>query len=104
AATLDGYGPVRRFLRIIVPLISPVLMFLAVVLVIFGFQAFAQIDFLTSGGPAGSTETLVFKIFQKNTPDTITIGSVMSVGLFVLTFLVTLLQFAILDRRVHYGR
>lgn len=104
AATLDGYGPVRRFLRIIVPLISPVLMFLAVVLVVFGFQAFAQIDFLTSGGPAGSTETLVFKIFQKNTPDTITVGSVMSVGLFVLTFFVVLLQFAILDRRVHYGR
>ena len=93
AATLDGYGPVRRFLRIIVPLISPVLMFLAVVLVVFGFQAYAQIDFLTSGGPAGSTETLVFKIFQKNTPDTITVGSVMSVGLFVLTFFVVLLQF-----------
>jgi sn-glycerol 3-phosphate transport system permease protein len=104
AATLDGYGPVRRFVRIIVPLISPVLMFLAVVLVVFGFQAYAQVDFLTSGGPAGSTETLVFKIFQKNTPDTITVGSVMSVGLFVLTFFVTLLQFVILDRRVHYGR
>ena len=104
AATLDGYGPVRRFLRIIVPLISPVLMFLAVVLVVFGFQAYAQIDFLTSGGPAGSTETLVFKIFQKNTPDTITVGSVMSVGLFALTFFATLLQFTILDRRVHYGR
>jgi sn-glycerol 3-phosphate transport system permease protein len=104
AATLDGYGPVRRFLRIIVPLISPVLMFLAVVLVVFGFQAYAQVDILTSGGPAGSTETLVFKIFQKNTPDTITVGSVMSVGLFVLTFFVVLVQFSILDRRVHYGR
>ena len=104
AATLDGYGPVRRFLRIIVPLISPVLMFLAVVLSVFGFQAYAQVDFLTSGGPAGSTETLVFKIFQKNTPDTITVGSVMSVGLFVLTFFVVLVQFSILDRRVHYGR
>ena len=68
AATLDGYGPVRRFFRSPLPLISPTLMFLAVVLVIFALQAFAQIDILTQGGPAGSTETLVFKIFSSQHP------------------------------------
>ena len=68
AATLDGYGPVRRFFRVTLPLISPTLMFLAVVLVIFAFQAFAQIDILTGGGPAGSTETLVCKIFNSQQP------------------------------------
>ena len=52
AATLDGYGPVRRFFKVTLPLISPTLMFLAVVLVIFALQAFAQIDILTQGGPA----------------------------------------------------
>ncbi len=51
AATLDGYGPVRRLVRITLPLISPVLLFLLVVLVIFGLQAFAQIDIITKGGP-----------------------------------------------------
>ena len=40
------------------------LLFLLVVLVIFAFQAFAQVDILTTGGPASSTETLVFKINQ----------------------------------------
>ena len=68
AADLDGYGPVRRFFRITLPLISPTLLFLVVVLVIFAFQAFAQIDILTGGGPAGSTETLVFKIFNSQQP------------------------------------
>jgi sn-glycerol 3-phosphate transport system permease protein len=104
AATLDGYGPVRRLLRITLPLISPVLMFLLVVLVIFGLQAFAQVDILTGGGPAGSTETLVFKINRLVRPDNIGIGAVYAVGLFFITLAVTGLQFVILERRVHYAR
>jgi sn-glycerol 3-phosphate transport system permease protein len=103
AARLDGYGPVRRLFVIILPLISPVLLFLLVVLVIFGFQAFAQIDIVTRGGPAGATETLVFKINRMTRPDNIGIGAVYSVGLFVITFIVTWFQFRILERRVHYA-
>ena len=103
AATLDGYGPVRRFLRITLPMLSPVLLFLVVVLVIFALQAFAPIELLTSGGPARSTETLVFKIFQNQTPDRMGEGAVLSVGLFGVTFIVTLAQFLLLERRVHYG-
>jgi sn-glycerol 3-phosphate transport system permease protein len=104
AARLDGYGPVRRLLRVTLPLISPVLLFLFVVLVIFGFQAFAQIDLLTKGGPIDATETLVFKINRLNRPDTIGIGAVYSVGLFFITLAITATNFAILDRRVHYAR
>ena len=103
AATLDGYGPIRRFFRVTLPLISPTLMFLAVVLVIFALQAFAQIDILTSGGPAGSTETLVYKIFNSQQPSSQGPGAVMAVGLFAVTLVVALAQFILLDRRVHYG-
>jgi len=102
-AKLDGYGPVRRFFKVTLPLLSPVLMFLLVVLVVFGFQAFAQIEILTRGGPAGATETVVFKIFQARNAR-LGEAAVMSVGLFGLTFVITLAQFLILDRRVHYGR
>ncbi len=103
AAALDGYGPVRRFFRVTLPLISPTLMFLVVVLVIFAFQAFAQVDILTGGGPAGSTETLVWKIFNSQQPINQGQGAVMAIGLFGITLIVTLAQFLILDRRVHYG-
>lgn len=103
AAALDGYGPVRRFFRITLPLLSPVLMFLVVVLVVFALQAFAPIEFLTEGGPAGSTRTLVYEIFQRQTPNKLHEGAIMSVGLFGVTFLVTLLQFSLLEKRVHYG-
>ena len=103
AAALDGYGPIRRFFRVTLPLISPTLMFLVVVLVIFAFQAFAQVDILTGGGPAGSTETLVWKIFNSQQPINQGEGAVMAIGLFGITLIVTLAQFLILDRRVHYG-
>ena len=49
AATLDGYGPIRKLFKITLPLISPVLLFLLVVLVIFGVQAVAQIEIITEG-------------------------------------------------------
>jgi sn-glycerol 3-phosphate transport system permease protein len=104
AATLDGYGAARRLLRITLPLISPVLLFLLVVLVIHGLQAFAQIDIITGGGPVGATETMVFKINRLNRPDNIGIGAVYSVGLFFITLAVTAMQFVILERRVHYAR
>jgi sn-glycerol 3-phosphate transport system permease protein len=104
AATLDGYGAARRLLRITLPLISPVLLFLLVVLVIHGLQAFAQIDIITGGGPVGATETMVFKINRLNRPDNIGIGAVYSVGLFFVTLAVTVMQFVILERRVHYAR
>lgn len=103
ASRLDGYGPVRRLLRITLPLLSPVLLFLLVVLVIFGFQAFAQIELVTGGGPAGDTETLVFKIDRLSSPRRIGQGAVYSMGLFGVTFVATVLQFLFLERRVHYA-
>ena len=103
AATLDGYGPFRRFFKVTLPMISPTMMFLVVVLVVFALQAFAQIDILTGGGPAGSTETLVWRIFDHQQPRQLGIGAVMAIGLFAVTLVVTGLQFLILNRRVHYG-
>ena len=101
AATLDGYGPWRRLTRITLPLISPVLMFLLVILVIVAFQAFPQIEIITNGGPAGASETLVFKILRES--QDYGTGAVLSVGLFLVTMVVTFIQFVLLDRRVHYG-
>jgi ABC-type sugar transport system permease subunit len=43
----------------------------------------------------------VFKIFQQN--QDYGVGAVLSVGLFAVTLVVTVLQFLILERRVHYG-
>lgn len=105
ASQLDGHSALRRFFTVTLPLLSPVLLFLSIYLVINAIQAFAIIDALTQppGGPDGSTETLVFKIFENRTPDRLGAGTIMSVGLFLVSFVVALAQFTILDKRVHYG-
>lgn len=103
AATIDGMGPIRRFFTVTLPMLSPTLLFLVIVLTVFAFQAFAQIDILTEGGPAGSTETIVFKIFRHQQGGAVGEGSVMAVGLFVITFVIALGQLVLLERRVHYG-
>ena len=66
-------------------------------------QAFAEVDILTQGNPANTTQTLLYEIFQNDQPATVTIGAVLSVGLFVVTAMVTAIQFTLLERRVHYG-
>jgi len=103
AATIDGMGPVRRFFTVTLPMLSPTLLFLVIVLTVFAFQAFAQIDILTEGGPARSTETLVFKIFRHQQGGAVGEGSVMAVGLFAITFTIALGQLMLIERRVHYG-
>jgi len=103
AATLDGFGPVRRFFRITVPLISPALMFLAIVLVISALQAYAQIEVLTGGGPAGATETLLFKIADPKGIRPLELRAGLSIGLFFLTGIVAIVQYSLMSKRVHYG-
>lgn len=102
AATLDGYGPIRRFFRVTVPMISPTLLFLAVVLVVQALQAYAQIELLTLGGPQGSTETLLYKITELQSRTDLQTGASFALGLFVLTLLISVGQFLMLNRRVHY--
>lgn len=103
ASRLDGYGPVRRLVQVTLPLISPVLFFLTIVLVALGLQVYAPMDFITGGGPNGATRVPLLQIFEWRDPSAVTTASVYAVGLFVLTLLVTLVQFVLLEKRVHYG-
>jgi multiple sugar transport system permease protein len=59
AASVDGAGPWARFCHITLPLLRPVVAFVAVMLVIGAFGAFTSMFILTGGGPEHSTETLL---------------------------------------------
>jgi multiple sugar transport system permease protein len=64
AAKVDGLGPLRRFFRVVLPLLSP---FLAVAILFRAVQAYAAFDVvyvMTGGGPGGSTETVSLYAFQ----------------------------------------
>ncbi|WP_026370590.1 carbohydrate ABC transporter permease [Kallotenue papyrolyticum] len=55
AAAIDGAGPWKKFLRITLPLLSPVIFFNLVMQIIAGFMVFTQAFVITRGGPLDST-------------------------------------------------
>lgn len=105
AALVDGAKPWRAFTNITLPLLSPTLMFAAVVLTIGAFQTYGQIDLLTAGGPQGRTRVLVYSIYGSTSPISNNQGvqSATAVLLFVLVLILSIFQFTFLDKRVHYG-
>ena len=72
AAAIDGANAWRRFLHITVPLLMPTLTFVVVILTLGSLQMFGQVYIMTGGqvshdpkgGPAGSTTTLVWLIYE----------------------------------------
>ena len=64
AAELDGATGWRRFSRITLPLLRPVLLFVVVMNVIGAFQVFGQVYIITRGGPEMSTRTMVQYIYE----------------------------------------
>jgi multiple sugar transport system permease protein len=64
AATVDGAGPWRRFRSVTLPLLAPTTLFVSIMSVITGLQAFGQAYIITDGGPAGATDLYVFHVFN----------------------------------------
>jgi sn-glycerol 3-phosphate transport system permease protein len=104
AAAIDGAGPIRRFWTIVFPLLSPTAFFLLVVNVVYAFfDTFAIVDSTTQGGPAQSTQILVFKIYQDGVQALDLGGSAaQSVILMIIVIVLTVLQFRWVERKVQY--
>src|SRR5438270_12625046 len=103
AARLDGARGVRLFTRITIPMVSPSLFFLVVVDTIAVLQSFTQIHLMTRGGPVDATRALVYSIYLDAFQNfQFGYASAQAVILFLLVLALTLVQFGILERRVHY--
>lgn len=65
AAEMDGAGPWASFWSVTWPMISPTTFFILITSIIGGFQGgFMSANVLTGGGPAGSTTTLEYYLYQ----------------------------------------
>jgi sn-glycerol 3-phosphate transport system permease protein len=104
AAAIDGAGPGKRFWTIIFPLLSPTTFFLLVVNVVYAFfDTFGIIHAVTSGGPAGATNILVYKVYADGFVGLDLGGSAaQSVVLMLIVITLTVAQFRYLERRVQY--
>lgn len=105
AADIDGAGPWHKFWQITWPMISPTTFFVLVMGVIQGFQGgFQQAYIMTRGGPAGSTTTLDYFIyntafFQKQEMG---YASAAAWVLFMVILGLTIINWRYGQRRVHY--
>ncbi|CAM3602801.1 carbohydrate ABC transporter permease [Marinicrinis lubricantis] len=103
SAKIDGAGPVRSFWSLLLPLLSPTLFFVLVVSVIGAFQTFAQIHIMTKGGPMNMTNVVVYQIYQDAFVNyRFGEGSAQALVLFAIILILTMLQFKVLEKKVHY--
>lgn len=63
-AAIDGAGFHQKFLRIILPLLKPALLFSLVLTLISAFRTFGQVLMMTEGGPGRSTEVLALYLYR----------------------------------------
>lgn len=103
AASIDGAGAVKKFFRIVVPMISPTTFFLVIMTTISSIQAYDQIQVLTQGGPAGATRTLVYYYYMEAF-EAFETGKASAVGvvLVIITVILSLIETAISKKMVHY--
>ena len=103
AAELDNASRVKTFFKITIPMISPTLFFLLVVITITSFNVFDIINVMTAGGPINSTNVLVYYVYTYAfTHMKIGYASAASTVLLFIVALLTWLYFKLLAKKVYY--
>lgn len=102
AARVDGAGPVARFRYITLPLLRPTLVFLVVVLVIGGLNAYVSNLLITTGGQPFNLTHFVLTLMYRETFTRLDFGygSAISYLLTAAVFAVSVIQIRLLKRKV----
>jgi multiple sugar transport system permease protein len=103
AAEIDGASTWRRFWKITLPMMTPVLFFSLVVGIIASFQIFTAAFVMTNGGPQNATLFMVLYIFR-NGFEYFDMGyaAALSWLLFCVIMVFTAIQFRLSNRWVYY--
>ena len=104
AAKIDGANERQVFFNITIPLISPTTLQVTITTMINAFQVFDQMFLLTSGGPAKKTYTMAIHIYQTAFKSyELGKASTAALILFFVVVAVSVIQFKLSDKWVHYG-
>lgn len=103
AAALDGAGSVRRFLSMSLPLLSPTSFFLLITTMLSSLQAFDLIRIMTPLG--NGTSTLIYEAYLQafGAFNRAGYSAAISVVLFALLLIITVVQIRFVERKVHYS-
>lgn len=104
SSRIDGASAWKTFRFITLPLLTPTILFLLIISTINAFQSFTQFNVLIANeGPNGSTNVMVFALFSAFFKDNrYGFASAIAVVLFVVLLILSLVQFKLIERRVHY--
>ena len=103
AADMDGANEIVKFFKLTIPFLSPTTFFLVITNIITSFQVFAPIQIMTRGGPGTSTYVLVYYIYRSAFGYyKMGYASAMAWILFILIFIVTMIQWRGQKRWVSY--
>jgi multiple sugar transport system permease protein len=98
AAQVDGANRLQAFWNITLPLMRPAIFFVVALGTIGGFQMFDQAKFMTNGGPNNATLTPMLEIYNAAFAQAhFGLAAAMSVILFLLIMIVTLIQRRLID-------
>jgi len=103
AASLDGANGFRRFMGMSVPLLSPTTFFLLITTMISSLQAFDLIRIMTPLG--NGTSTLIYEAYLQafGAYNRAGYSASISVVLFAILLIITVLQLRFVERKVHYS-
>ncbi len=102
SVALDGANFFQKHRHVTIPSISPTLFFLLIINVINSVQAYAEFKMMTQGGPAESTNVIVYEIYQEAFINSrFGVACAESVILFIILIILTALQFR-LEKKVTY--
>ncbi|AEF26004.1 carbohydrate ABC transporter permease [Streptococcus parauberis] len=103
ASSLDGAKPLRQFIDMTLPSISPTTFFLMIITMVNSLQAYDQIQILTQGGPSGSTRTLLYMYYQLGFQEyNMGQATAVAVVMVLITVVLSYMQFVGSKRWVHY--
>ena len=99
AARIDGAGPWKQFRHVTLPAIAPTMLLVSIISVASFFQLFAEPYVMTQGGPAQSTVTVLYFMYEEGFKWW-TLGSASAVAfiLFLCILAITLVQLAVAKR------
>lgn len=104
AAMIDNGSNTRRFWDVTFPLLAPTGFFLLIINITYAlFDTFGIVDTLVKGEPGNNPLTLVYKVYMDGFRGNDLGGSsAQSVILMVLVLILTVFQFRLIERRIHY--